>query len=1132
MKKTKLLLAFCLSCCLGFAQLTLTVKDDCNGLICQGGKDVVTAVPLGGSGSYHYSWNTTPVQTTQQIVFNPGSNPSTNTIASGQFITCTITDNFTHFTATYNFYYSVISTGANPFPAINVSATTVCPYDTVKIAPGNANSLLYNSTYCDGSTFNSQVCNIVPAPPIPASYSITLSDAGNTCRTDASFVLHLPTPCFAFGYSNLATNITSQSQIPAGNFYIHNNTTIAANINLTGKTILIAAGVKVTVLSGFTLTMSRCYMHSCSCMWYGIEVDGTATIAATNCIFEDAINAICTDNVLTSLPTINVNNSLFNKNNIGIAITQKSGAVTTNILNNIFTCRSNFTYSNLALFGLFYPFILNDFTTNWQTINTSYPQALTKYNHLSNVGVLVVNCTGTGISIGNNSNYNNIFDNLNIGVFSALSNVSVGYGQFQNLTGNASYNPMASNQHITATGVGIYADNLSNSYGPLANNITVGSCTFNNTLRGVDIYNYLSVNVSGNTFYNTKTDALSSFATNGSWVGQYGLQVSYLGTAATPAHTGTTGLPICYVVANKFSYTATGIHIMRSYYDAGSINISCNDVGAANQLPSATKYINKGISVEDVIGNPSSNIGVNSIAITGNNVFNARQNCIYASNVKKGLYIFYNGKGNHFSTPPNLSIAGTVPGVDVGGIQTDNCSNGTIRCNSKISSGVNSYLPSVYNLHLNGILINNSPNMYVADNQIGGFYSGICFRGGSTNATFNNCALNYGHFGMVLDNCAIGTQGSPGSPVHVAWTTASAGNQFATYNLNSPDPNQNSILNIAAFDIPPAAQNAGTPGACGSLGNIYNANPSSGCIGLISSNNYSGSSYNVICPVALPSIDGGDICGPQTSLLPTAATKLTGPQMSQILQDTALAGNPQAASRIWHNQRFLWSSMFFDTLYPTANTATQAFYNANQNSGLGMLAKIDDALNKKNTTAAAAFNSFSPANNFEVKQQQVNAVKIKMADTTATMPVNAADISSLQSVANGCPETDGMAFYEARSILNLLYGQELVYTSNCASGNQYRLAEVESVNQVTDNEMARIYPNPAATILNIDYATSNNAAFVLYDINGRVVLKQVLNAGQNHIEISGFDLQNGLYMYHIYTNDGQTLQKGKVTILK
>ncbi|MEO8761695.1 MAG: T9SS type A sorting domain-containing protein [Bacteroidia bacterium] len=106
-----------------------------------------------------------------------------------------------------------------------------------------------------------------------------------------------------------------------------------------------------------------------------------------------------------------------------------------------------------------------------------------------------------------------------------------------------------------------------------------------------------------------------------------------------------------------------------------------------------------------------------------------------------------------------------------------------------------------------------------------------------------------------------------------------------------------------------------------------------------------------------------------------------------------------------------------------------------------------------------------------------------------------------------------------------------------AEDNNYRVRKISNVStvgikQVIDNNMARIYPNPAATILNIDYTTNNNAAFVLYDINGRVVLKQVLNAGQNHIEISSFDLQNGLYMYHIYTNDGQTLQKGKVTILK
>lgn len=102
----------------------------------------------------------------------------------------------------------------------------------------------------------------------------------------------------------------------------------------------------------------------------------------------------------------------------------------------------------------------------------------------------------------------------------------------------------------------------------------------------------------------------------------------------------------------------------------------------------------------------------------------------------------------------------------------------------------------------------------------------------------------------------------------------------------------------------------------------------------------------------------------------------------------------------------------------------------------------------------------------------------------------------------------------------------------------YRVRKVSNVWQMGIEQygvitrMVKVYPNPATNNLNIDYTTESDATFVLYDVNGRVVLKQTLNANQNHVELNGIDLPNGLYMYNINNTDGQNLQKGKVTILK
>ena len=212
----------------------------------------------------------------------------------------------------------------------------------------------------------------------------------------------------------------------------------------------------------------------------------------------------------------------------------------------------------------------------------------------------------------------------------------------------------------------------------------------------------------------------------------------------------------------------------------------------------------------------------------------------------------------------------------------------------------------------------------------------------------------------------------------------------------------------------------------------------------------------------------------------------------------------------------------------------QAFYTANATTGIGLLAKTDFALTQHNPTAAAASNIFTPANNFEAKMQQVNAVAIKMADTTGTTPVNAADITTLKTIANSCPETNGRAFYKARNLLNIFYGQALHYTSHCSSGNHYRLAQTNTgINATSAQNLANVnlYPNPNSGSFTLTYNIKEDAALTIYDMQGKQVFNLPLAAEQTNVIINNLDLQNGAYMYKVL-NNGTMLSSGKLIILK
>ena len=87
-------------------------------------------------------------------------------------------------------------------------------------------------------------------------------------------------------------------------------------------------------------------------------------------------------------------------------------------------------------------------------------------------------------------------------------------------------------------------------------------------------------------------------------------------------------------------------------------------------------------------------------------------------------------------------------------------------------------------------------------------------------------------------------------------------------------------------------------------------------------------------------------------------------------------------------------------------------------------------------------------------------------------------------------------------------------------------------------QMFEVYPNPAQDYLSINNLSSEqNVTFVLYDVLGRVVLQQTLNSpsfggSKGEATISTKHLPSGIYLYQIINPQNQTLQYGKVSIVR
>lgn len=68
--------------------------------------------------------------------------------------------------------------------------------------------------------------------------------------------------------------------------------------------------------------------------------------------------------------------------------------------------------------------------------------------------------------------------------------------------------------------------------------------------------------------------------------------------------------------------------------------------------------------------------------------------------------------------------------------------------------------------------------------------------------------------------------------------------------------------------------------------------------------------------------------------------------------------------------------------------------------------------------------------------------------------------------------------------------------------------------------LSKVYPNPAADILNVELYQKNAVSYTLSDLNGKAALRGKLHEMSNKVDIS--NLPNGIYILAVVSSEGQT----------
>ncbi|HLS30162.1 MAG TPA: T9SS type A sorting domain-containing protein [Flavobacteriaceae bacterium] len=102
--------------------------------------------------------------------------------------------------------------------------------------------------------------------------------------------------------------------------------------------------------------------------------------------------------------------------------------------------------------------------------------------------------------------------------------------------------------------------------------------------------------------------------------------------------------------------------------------------------------------------------------------------------------------------------------------------------------------------------------------------------------------------------------------------------------------------------------------------------------------------------------------------------------------------------------------------------------------------------------------------------------------------------------------------------------EELALVITKEDGNQAYYSDVPLSVSLNEQEAVKLYPSPMANQLYIENL-SENTELAIYDVSGRIVLKQEVNPSSKSVDVS--ELSSGIYFYSLNRN-GQKVKTGKL----
>jgi len=916
-------------------------------------------------------------------------------------------------------------------------------------------------------------------------------------------------------------------------------------LTLSGSEFLFASGVKLTVAASAVLEIKDAHLYSCNAdLWQGIEVlsGGRVKCSAVSYdnLIEDAVTAIdIKHNTLgASLNILDVTNTTFNKNLIGISIVSYTQAVYPypfKISNCIFTCRdlpytptgwpqtgtlsaatgtaADLRYTGVTLAdALAAPYL----TQSGFTITTlKQPYSL----YTSQKGIAINNvgynlASQLGITIGDDGtpgNFN-LFDAQNIGIEAQNSNLN-------------SYNNVFQNSQLQSYYHYEYDYNFYTGYGIRASNNYGNSLVISSKLNLTPSTNLLCIN----RFYNCHNAVRA--VNQGKLDIRYARFSSSQSSTATPGPTmpGAAGINVLsnrfedYKISDCYFFNLnTGIlsetqpdYVATSQFGHlwGTYSVSTNYFSPVTNTANAlgTNYMGMGINfVQPICGYMMSTSSPGFYTVTPYEGIKVKYNSLHK--VQNGIAVssFINfGLGIGIGTNEILLAPATSTNIPQYGINAAYNNSCSVNTNTVVATTTNA-LQNVVGIY--GSFLGGSG---IRCNVVSTLPRGFEFAGQFNNFLWTNNTMHNNARGMQATNwgssaaaTGFGPQGSPSMASDNYWAGSWNGPPFQTW------VDANSNVQNAKLYVRPVSGYALAPTS------------NSFAVGVQPNNTYA-SSLNFSTTTTPSTLNCVGF---------SAFAINPGTDLDYLLQ------KDDADPSLEIMRFLLFLQLNRDSVMLYSDNDFLDFYFDNKDNELGMLVELENNFAVGDYTEAQnLLEDFSPETNIQENFKSFYDLYYSYR-TNATM--SEAEKGVLEILCYQCPFSDGPAVYKARALWTLIYGgMPSYYDDECTpEGYSSRIGKTENTSDLdnltqllaareTKNIKRRnkneynIYPNPATNEISITgFQKDESVEVIISEVTGRELSRQIANLDDSVINLK-VELNNGIYFVTLVNSKTEKVVK-------